>query len=564
MAHYVRLFAGLIVLGTCSASLQAAEIKTSGKIVAATVYADRATVTREATINVAAGASTLELTDLPAELMPDSLRVEGKSAIDLTLGAIDYRVVTNAELAPAREREVTQALTELKDKRALIVADQQAQQAKRDFLAQLSQQAAERTKDNISNVDLKPEQWVNASNSLQNGMADALKALAARDVELREVDKQITAKETELNGLRTDQRRSISVKLPMEVASAGSVTLKLSYQLPRAGWRPVYEARLNTKTNKLVLTQFGEVRQLSGEDWQNIELTLSTARPAQGNALPRPTPAWLSLYDERQMRRTPSFVRETAMNVDLAQLSPAAPAGMSAQNSGLPLPEPQQKAIGFREATLETGGFVNEYKIPGTADVTADNSARKVMIGTLNVDADTYLEVQPAVASSAYLAARIKLNGDAPLLPGAVSIFRDGVFIGSNTLPLLQPGKETVLYFGIDDQVAVKRDLLDNKSGTEGLIAADATLVRQTQTSVQNLRKQPVKVEVLEPTPVPQDERIKIQLDEKKTTPGFAKDYDNTKGLLRWAIELAPSAKKDITLGWSLAWPKDMQLNGLP
>ena len=42
-----------------------------------------------------------------------------------------------------------------------------------------------------------------------------------------------------------------------------------------------------------------------------------------------------------------------------------------------------------------------------------------------------------------------------PILPGQVSLFRDGTFVGNGRLPLLSPGEEHELGFGVDDAVRV-------------------------------------------------------------------------------------------------------------
>src|SRR4030095_5858559 len=65
-----------------------------------------------------------------------------------------------------------------------------------------------------------------------------------------------------------------------------SVKPRLSYQLPDAGWRPLYDARLDSEAGHVELAQLGEVQQRTGEDWSGVALTLSTARPAVGAGLP--------------------------------------------------------------------------------------------------------------------------------------------------------------------------------------------------------------------------------------------------------------------------------------
>jgi hypothetical protein len=55
----------------------AADIVADGALKAATVYADRAALERSASVNIPAGKHVIVFKDLPAQIMPDSLRAEG-------------------------------------------------------------------------------------------------------------------------------------------------------------------------------------------------------------------------------------------------------------------------------------------------------------------------------------------------------------------------------------------------------------------------------------------------------------------------------------------------------
>ena len=129
---------------------------------------------------------------------------------------------------------------------------------------------------------------------------------------------------------------------------------------------------------------------------------------------------------------------------------------------------------------------------------------------------------------------------------------------------MLRPGKDYDLSFGIDDQIDVAYKTLKDERGEEGvLIGKSKTIERQTITEIQNLRKTPVDIVVMQSIPVSQNKEIEIKISEKETTAGFEKDRDNIKGLTSWSFSLDPKAEKDIELGWSVSWPKDQNITGL-
>ncbi len=555
----------LLTLGLASPALSA-EVVADSKVVAVTVFTDRAAVTRQAVFDLPAGASTLVFNDLPAGLFTDSLRTEGSSATDVLLGAIENKMVNSAELAAPRERELNAKLQDLRDARELLVADQAALNQKLQFLTTLGQQGSLRARENIAELNLKPEQWTGAAAALAQGVSETQRALAGKVVELRKADEQIAALEEELGELETGARSVLQVRVPVEAKAATRLTLAISYQLSGASWAPVYDARLDTASAKVSLTQFGEVRQQTGEDWGDVKLVLSTAQPARGAALPPLDPMWVDLYQAYNDMRRKAVMME--MSAARSNVTAQSLGGAEADSVAMPMaaaaPVPEMKDAVFQAATLNTGGYVSEYIIPGATSVLADGSAKKVMIGQLEVSSQLVVKVKPQISAAGFLVAVTKLGGEAPLLPGQASLFRDGAFIGSLALPLLRPGEETDLSFGIDDQVAVKQRVLKDETGESGVISKDNTRTRVTVTEVQNLHKMPVKVAVLQTLPASRNEQIKLELLGNETTPGFAKDVDNITGQYRWLLDLAPAQKSEVKLGWTLSWPKDQTLSGLP
>jgi uncharacterized protein (TIGR02231 family) len=547
--------------------LCAAPIKVDSRIEAVTVYADRAAVTRSAEVNLPAGASTLEFEGLPVSIITDALRAQGSSLVGVavTLGSVDSKIISSTEITAPRVRELNAALQDLMDKRAEAATQEGALSSKKKFLEALGQQAATVSNDNFTHLDLHADQWLAAGTALLNGTSEVLKAEAALAVSLRGMDQKITALREELQQLQAVGRGSLKVSIPVETKANTQFKIKLTYQIPSATWQPIYDARLDTASAKVALTQFGEVRQATGEEWKDVELTLSTATPARGAQPPSLRPAWISLYDARQ----PSggyAAMQSAM--DGAQAKSDFPTMKSTASMNAPpalaLPEPPAYIEAtFQAATINAGGYVSEYKIPGNNDVPADNSKRKMLIGQLESTSSLSVQVRPALTREAYLIAKTKVTGDAPLLAGRASLFRDGVFIGSNDVPLLRSGEEVSLSFGVDDQVVVKRQVLADSNGSKGLIARDKTLERKIITRVENLHRFPVVAEVLEALPIAQDERIQVNLLEADTTQGYAKDHDGMTGLAKWPLNLAAGGKGEVKLGWKITWPENMQLNGL-
>jgi len=221
------------------------------------------------------------------------------------------------------------------------------------------------------------------------------------------------------------------------------------------------------------------------------------------------------------------------------------------------------KPVRIVSANIDSGGFVSEYKIPNLTTVMPDGSETKLLLGTFDADSKQQVHIRPQQGPEAHLMIHTKLKGENPILPGPVNMFRDGSFAGRTTVPLLLPGEEHDISFGIDDQVTVKRRMLRDERQEEGLISKDSLIAREYVTEVQNLHDKPIEIIIKETTPTPKNEKVTVNLRPDFTTQGFKQDDDNIKGLLKWQFELEPRTKKEFKLGWTVNWPKDHKLMGL-
>lgn len=568
-----RLFSAALLLALAlpvpaQAETNDKDIVAESTIKAVTVYTGRAKVTREAVVDVPAGAHTVVFKDLPATLLPDSLRAEGKSKASVKFGAVAHKQVMSSQLTSAREQELNTKLETLQDQLALLKAEKSGLDAQKTFLANLGKQASLRADEDIAEINLKPDQWTAAAEAIQTGTTSAMKAKLQLGLKTRDLEREIRKIHNELAQLRTGQRSTYAVTVPLESDRATKLTVELSYQVPNASWTPLYDARLVTEgKGGLQLTQFGSVTQRTGEDWEGVALTLSTAQPQRGASLPDLQPMWVDVYEggvygKSARGRAAPMQRMMSQNIVSSEMEMAM--GGAAMDMAAPAAAPEEdRAASFVTAEINTGGFVSEYKIPGPGNVMADGTQTKLMIGDFDIASKIEVHVKPQLSSEAFLVAKSKLKGESPILPGQVNLFRDGAYVGQSSIRLLRPDEDYDFYFGVDDQVSVKRKVLKDEKQEEGVITRETVLERHYATEIQNLHTAAVDIVVKETAPAPRNEKIKLELLKSATTQGYKDNSDNIKGMLYWQFELPPKDKKELKLGWKLSWPKDHTLTGL-
>ena len=223
-----------------------------------------------------------------------------------------------------------------------------------------------------------------------------------------------------------------------------------------------------------------------------------------------------------------------------------------------PAPEPEavmEQQMKEQRVAVTDLGFDAVYHVPGLADIPATNDLRLVLVGDHDVESEMEARIVPAVREAAFLTVNFSHDGSAPLPPGAVRLFRDGVFVGEGHLPLSNPGQETELGFGIDERIEVKRQLVSKQRGEEGIFSKARTDTNDWRTLIVNHHGIPVDVVVLESLPQPSDEKINV-VALSTNDPADESDVDGKSGVQAWRFKLNPQGERTLAFGYRIDWPQ--------
>ncbi len=557
-----RLAALLLVSTAFTAPAFAADIPVSSRVDAVTVYPSGAEITRIAEAKLEAGEHTLIFEGLPGDLDTETLRVEGTSEGQVEIGSVDSKMiyVPSAETDAERKR-LEREMEVLQDERNRL--DQAVSDA--EYQKNLMQQLASGIiPQPVKDVEFKP-----FGATELGGLLDLVSArlqvfskiIFDSRLRQREIDKLNNDLSTELAQLapREEARMVVSVHLAAPAAAQG--TFKLKYRIASAGWRPIYNARLTSPDKnakaKIDLVRRAEVMQGTTENWTDVALTLSTARPVGATAAPDLV-AWQLAMMADQLARGDGSLDQMQSSKAIA---PAAEPLMAEQSLGKEDDTRRAKRANVLQlqALVEVAGFQALYNIAGKVSIDNTGTAKKVRIGSGEIDAELSARAVPKLDPNAYLTAAFTLNGDTPLLPGPVMLYRDGVYMGQGLLPMLSPGEESKLGFGADDLIKVKRAEVRRNIGEEGIISTSNVDERAYDITVKNLHDYAVGVTVLDQMPFSAMEDVTVETLPGMTPP-TVKDVDKKRGVLAWSFNLEPKAEKIIKHGFKTAWPEDMQV----
>jgi uncharacterized protein (TIGR02231 family) len=539
----MRLLSPVLVVAVLLPTAAHAGATASGDVDSVVVFADRARVTRLRTVRCENGTARAVFERLPAALDTRTLRGEVREAAEVI--GLSSEQVNERETADPRSRALT---TEL-DK---VETDLKSNQARRSAIAAELEDVG--AFGNVFSATLTEE----IRNPKPNTpvWAKTLDALRARRAALAEERRKLDV------GARSLQQ--IAGKLRRQLASVGGagehayrtaavtvacralpqVTATVTYVVGGASWQPEYDIdvapRGRGKTGPAVarLTVGALIRQATGEDWTNVRVTLSTARPKLGSEAPQPAPLVIDGYEQ---------ARDKVL-VQAQERREQLDTGGGGQPSG-----PQA-------ATLNDKGNAFVLTLPHPVTVVADGRPLWAPVDVVETQAAVKLIATPKIDEHVYQVAALKNPAAYPLLEGRVRSYRNGSYVGDSRLRHQGVGAPFEISLGIDEELKVERKTLDDKDTSAGFLSSTKHILRGYRTKVTNRAAGPEAIELRENIPVSKIDDVKVELLAKATTAGY--QLDAARGFITWTLNLVNGEWRNVDLAFAIHLPDSWQVRG--
>ena|GEM_PF-4488086 len=525
-----------------------ATLRTLGsRLIAVTVYPDRVSLHRETRQYLPAGRHTLVIEKLPIQMLPDSLRVGGGGDATWTLLGFDSRI---RQGGGARVKEVAALeakLAALAARERDIQDDLNTHITQLDMLTQTAQSAGSSLSQQLSQAKAKITDWNQLFEFMFKRQVEARGAIKrlerAKQQLLRERD-GLQLQIQRLKAFKVSQH--LEVPVTIDVQKAGDVVVGLDYVMPNAGWEPSYDARLNVNTARLEWRYQARVRQATGEDWNQVQLRLSTAHPGGGTQAPALTPWFVTpvMFDVRRNSAKASRRMEAADEV-AEYAAPPASASVSMVEA---------------EATVSDQGQSVTMTAAVPVDIPSDGTLHQTPVGHAHWPVKTAYRVIPRLSTDAFLEVNTTNSGPWPILAGPVKGFVGLDFVGTTQIGAdVMPGEPLQLPLGADRSIAVKRVRTLKQSGESGLLQKTAFTRYQYQVTVTNAKNRAQTVTIVEPLPQVNDARITVTLDDLSHPP----EQTGEVGQVVWQWQMKPHEKRVLTWGYTVNRPPDLRLMGL-
>ena len=239
-----------------------------------TVYRQGAQIKRTATSVVPEGTATLVFPGLPTSIDPSEVRITGTG--DFTILSVTHRYHTDtlsgAESQAERER--------LQLERNSLYHDMQQEQHWYTILDKEEQLLASHTQFTVKDSGVDLTRLIDATRFMRERRIELLQERQAIDQRIGDMQAALTKLDqamAALPPLRTETHLELLIHTEATAQTSGAISF--GYWMQNAGWDPAYNARVESVSDPLKLESIALVKQQTGEDWDRVNLSVSTGTP---------------------------------------------------------------------------------------------------------------------------------------------------------------------------------------------------------------------------------------------------------------------------------------------
>ena len=497
-------------------------------ITQAVVYLNGAQITRAQSFELKKGTNKVSFKDLPLDMNGQSITAssDGKCIVVSVVHSTVY-----AKAGDKRTSDLYVKLKKLKDELKM----------ERNMLGVLTEEE-NLIRKNTQTQDGK----IFRSEDMKNAVLFFRERMTALCAEKLEAQKRIDKLSEDVANIEAqigmDDRDRMRSNVEVEVHCKNDVTseLTITYFIQNAGWVPYYDIRAKDVTSPLSIASKATVYQNTGEDWNSVNIILSTGNPSLGGDLPELMPWYVDFYEPQmeRMRRNQynqfqSFSKKEAVLDEECLAECAAPA----------MQEPQ---VVQKESMTSI-----EYTLPVPYTVQSSGSGKAVDIMTHELKAEYVYKSIRKLEKDVFLIADLKEWEHLNLLAGNANIFFEDKYVGVITIDPRKAEEGMKISLGRDKNVIVTR-IRGKDFMAASVIGSSTKASREWTLTAKNLKKQKVDIVIEDQIPVSVNKSITV---DAVTTSGA--EYDKETGKLKWKFSLDPASSKTIPVKYSVTYPKN-------
>ncbi len=315
--------------------------------------------------------------------------------------------------------------------------------------------------------------------------------------------------------------------------------MTFSYFLRNAGWHPSYDVRVSDVGEPLSLTYKANVYQNSGIDWENVQLSVSSAQPLTSTRIPAVQPVYLRFRQPETRERFDDISMSAEVREEMEQ-------GAAAQNLAKPALPPVSVT---QNQTSFSFNVEQPYTISGSGE------AKTVTMQEHTLDADYRYFAIPKIRPTAYLTAMVTDWEELNLLNGEMNLYFEQTYVGQSQLQPNAPGDTLQFSLGKDERIVLERNRLREFTDKNFF----GNRVRETtawKLVVRNTKNQAIDLSLVDQIPVSTHEDINVNLEERSGA-----TLESNTGKLSWDLEIPAESSAQRVFRYRVEYPSGKELD---
>ncbi len=554
----------------------------TGKPTKVTVYRDQAQVVREVTVAGKAGPVQVVVTDLPEHVLSASLFAECDGGIDVR--AVRFRSRPVNEDPRPEVAELDARIRELSDSKAHAIGHQGVLAARKSYIDRMEKFVAAKASAEISNGTLETSKLEHMFRFTSNAREKVHELQHELGLEVRAIEEKLALLTQQREKLTQSKTRHVKqAVLFLEKLDDQPHVVRVNYMVRQCGWSPSYNLRANGKGNKITVEYDAIIHQMSGEDWSDVGLTLSTASPAMSSAgpsiaplkvlvKPKPevsgkaiAPASVAKKAESFFQGQQAFVTSLQENVSISDNNRVNWDLNAAANSYqfLEFNNDVQTLRNVKaDLAVKPRGVSISYRLPGKVSLATRGDQQMVRITRSDVSGSLYYVAIPVLSELVYRQVQLLNSTPYDLLGGRVNVYLDEQFVGRTEFVTVARGQRFVVGFGADPQLICSRELVDRQEKTQW---GNRVQQFKYRLAVSNFKKTGVKLRVYDRVPdARNNNQLKVTMGAMSDPLSNDKTYirrEKSRGILRWDLDLhgntSGTKERVISFDYKLEFDRD-------
>jgi uncharacterized protein (TIGR02231 family) len=526
-------------------SLNAAALKADATIAAVTLYQGRAAVTRVVEFDLQPGVYDLQFADLPETIVPQTLQARGTGPIKV-LG-VEFSQRPAAEAPSPKLLELDRRLEQLQRDLAHIAELHKINAAQGALIDQITVRMGNDAKDAGGTEKLSIDALRQQIAFVAEQREKLMKTREELESREREINNQLRVLRGEREAIGAGDRNQRLAVVTAAVTDPSHATVELTYLVSEVTWSPGYNIRAAADGSSATIEYNALLTQRSGEDWNDVRLTLSTAQPMLAANPPSLRPWFVDVVDLTPARK--AVPASPASGADASEkYRHDAEGDQFAAKRILDQAELQGRIAGqaAADASVAGAGPSVTFQLPRTVTIKTNAANQQTTrITTIDTQPKFFHVAVPALTDAVYIRGDLTNASAFQLLPGPASIFIGQDYVGPTRLAAVAPKQEFDVHFGIDPAVKAERQLVTKKTSKTGLFGGGVRTAYDYRVTIDNGTGKNLDLELWDRIPVSRNEKIKIETADLSTPLATDAEYVEQlkpQGMLKWSLSIPAAA----------------------